>query len=587
MELADLYQREKLNRNIKITNKIEKKGTTTMKPLKRFASLLLAVMLLATLLVFPASATGTYSITIKNTPRTFKAYQIFGGSNFDTNTNILTGIFWGDGIDNDDILDALKSGNILGNAYDSCTTAEEVAAVLVNKSGADLDEFARIVAAYLESAPSVTAITSGQEVTIEGKRGYQITGLDRGYYLVVDTETPALGNDQAYSKYIIQIANASTSIESKDAAPTMTKSVARADGVFGKAVSTTFSSLNHPVNNKDAVTFRLEAKLHGRLADYGKYYMQFNDTMPVGLTYITDSLKVYVTNAGVSTELKDKNTDAALYTFAPPAAPVDSDDQQSIVVTIDDVKEAILKATPAAANANDVIVVEYKAMLDTDAAIGTAGHGNVNAAYLKYSANPNEPLNYATATAQTTTDHAHVYTYTLKLHKVDGAATPTKNLPGAKFILGRPGSDGNEYAVITNGRISSWGTAANATELTTDSNGLVQVAGVASNITYVLKETVAPPSYHPITEELPFRITATADADGEIATMNVETFNVHISKEGVDKGTGVITVKVSNTMGTALPTTGGMGTTLFYVAGSVMMLSAAAVLLAKKRFARG
>ena len=556
-----------------------------MKPLKRFASLLLAVMLLATLLVFPASATGTYSITIKNTPRTFKAYQIFTGSTFDADTNILTGISWGTDIDNADILDALKSGDILGNAYDSCTTAEEVAAVLVNKSGTDLDEFAKVVAAYLESA-SVTAITSGQEVNVDGKRGYQITGLNRGYYLVVDTETPALGNDQAYSKYIIQIANASTSIESKDAAPTMTKSVARADGVFGKAVSTTFSSLDNPETNKDAVTFRLEAKLHGRLADYGKYYMQFNDTMPVGLTYITDSLKVYVTNAGVNTELKDKNTSVALYTFTPPAAPVNPADQQSIVVTIDDVKAAILAATPAAANANDVIVVEYKAMLDTDAAIGTAGHGNVNAAYLKYSANPNEPLNYATATAQTTIDHAHVYTYTLKLHKVDGAS-PTKNLAGAKFILGRPGSSGDEYAVIVDDRIASWGAEGDATELVTDSNGLVQVAGVASNITYVLKETVAPPSYHPITEELPFRITATADAHGAISSMNVNTSNVHITSENVDQANGVITIKITNTMGTALPTTGGMGTTLFYVAGSVMMLGAAAVLLAKKRFARG
>jgi len=164
-------------------------------------------------------------------------------------------------------------------------------------------------------------------------------------------------------------------------------------------------------------------------------------------------------------------------------------------------------------------------------------------------------------TYTTTTDHVDVYSTDVVINKViAGTTTPLK---GAEFVL--MNATNQYYKVDNNGNVTWVGTQADATKVTTDDMGYAEFTDIADG-TYYLVETKAPTGYNLLTEKVPVTVTATKGTNEEGNTVVVD-----------------ITVKVENNSGTELPSTGGMGTTMMYIAGGLLVAAAVVLLIAKRR----
>ena len=261
-----------------------------------------------------------------------------------------------------------------------------------------------------------------------------------------------------------------------------------------------------------------------------------------GLTFDPNSLEVKV-----GTTTLTANTDYTLETN-----PADGD---SFDVKFKDGK---LKT-------NDVVVVTYSATVAANATI--AGAGNKNTAKLVY--------NEKDSTKEETT----TYVWKLNVHKYALDSTNHEvALSGAKFVLYRMDNGVKKYAKLTNKKIVGWVTDKdNATTLETSGTGDILIEGLNVG-TYYLEETEAPVGYNKLTEPIEVEITATTSV-----TSGSETVQYKNSSETSYTPATDATVKVLNNAGTQLPSTGGIGTTIFYVIGGVLMAVAAVLLVTKKR----
>ena len=232
------------------------------------------------------------------------------------------------------------------------------------------------------------------------------------------------------------------------------------------------------------------------------------------------------------------------------------------------------------------IIVEYSAKLNSKAVIG--GDGNRNSVYLEYSNNPNQSgTGDSDNTGKTPEDKVVVFTYELDTTKVDKNDN-NKKLQGAKFKLYRGDGEEKQYAQVKDGKLSGWGNEANATELTSDDKGLFKVAGLDDG-TYYLEETVAPDGYNKLTA--PITVVISADTtNGQKWTDYDETplIKIDVTANGTsgtgNAATGVASITVANAKGNTLPSTGGMGTVLLYVAGiAVFVLAGATLVMALRR----
>ena len=198
--------------------------------------------------------------------------------------------------------------------------------------------------------------------------------------------------------------------------------------------------------------------------------------------------------------------------------------------------EFVLSEDYVAANLGKTVNIVYTAKLNGNVATATA---HDNSAWLTYAA-----YTSAKETASVKTFEINVYKYTEK----EGVKT---GLPGAGFVL--MNAAGKYYAIDTDGNVS-WVDIANATEYSSDENGNVPAFKGLANGTYTLVEKTVPTNYNPAQ-------------------------NVEIKVENANPGQ----VEVLNQTGIALPSTGGMGTTLFYIVGGLMVVCAGVVLVTKKR----
>lgn len=498
-----------------------------------------------------AAENSTHTITINGaeTNANYSAYQIFKGSTLPSGTDHnLANVTWGNGI--------TEAGIQAVYTQYEVSTAQEMANKL--NTPADARTFAAFIDQYLQNP--VDSVTNDGSTTIT------VTG--NGYYLIKD----AANSTQAPTESILKVVNdVAVTPKTTDIPDTEKKVSENTKPVTGEPLlvpSTDSDKINDVAdyNIGDTVPFYLaaQAPTAGEISSYNEYVFTFHDRMDAGLTLNNESI---VVKAGDTT--LTANSDYTLNT-----SHIDTD-------TFDIVIKLKENGTAKDNVIGKKIVVEFTATLNENASLDKVG--NQNGFILEYSNNPTTG-----GTGKTTEDKVVVFTYHLDLDKVDNQDS-SKKLTGAEFILSRGSGDNIEYLVaekITSGdkigqyTVKSWtsekGTATTLTAKT-DSSSQFVINGLDDG-SYQLTETKAPDGYN--LPSTPFDITLKA------ATTNNQNYNgtpeSAIGDIKVNESAGNA-ANIENKKGHSLPETGGMGTTMIYGVGAVMVAGAAVFYVTNKR----
>ncbi len=557
-----------------------------MKNFKRIFAIIMTVAMLASVALPALAADGNHVLTIngEKTGHTYDAYQIFSGT-LDSG-NVLTDIKWGDGIDGDAFLAALiadakeisnADGSItvtMGDYFSAGMTASQVASEIKDwtTNGDRLDRFAEIAGQFL---------TDTFKTSVEGANNvYTISGLADGYYLVKDRQgVDEVLEDDFYTKYILSITT-DTAISVKGDYPTVTKEV-------GEGLDSSYNKVMANQINKSHF-YRWIGTLPSDLDEYDNYYYSFIDTMSAGLTFDRIEQIFIVHSNNSQTVIYDYNEggdtiekvdayypDIETVTVNDMGTAETSDDTTTITVGWND----ILDQYPAL-KTSDRIVVKYRAHLDEDAIIGSTG--NPNEVKIKYSNSPSD-IGYG----ESLPDDAIVYSFAMNVVKVDND-NPNLTLEGAEFVLyyidvDAASNEKKMYAILDNeSKVQGWTeNVSEATPLVSGADGTFKVIGLQDIRAYFLHETKAPNNYNILFSDV--KVVLQYGTNPTTYDLISLTYNVD-SEAGVGNvNDGSITVTVKNNIGTTLPSTGGIGTTIFYIVGTVLVLGAVVVLATKKR----
>ena len=507
-----------------------------MKHARKLASLLLALVMVFALAT-TASAADAYTITITNekTGHTYEAYQIFAGDLAEKNGDkILSNIVWGSGV-----TEAGKTA--LGDAADKAASL---------KTEADAKAFAKEVAQYLQN-PTVST---------EGTGSYSISGLSAGYYLVKDKDNTLSDQDDFYTAYIMEVVG-DVNAAPKGDKPTLDKQIKHNDdGSWGVVGDNQIG---------DTVEFRTISTVPDT-AGYETYTYWICDTMSAGLTSNVKSA------ADVTIKVNDQGTrlSEAYYTVNATG--------NTFTIDVD-----ILKAVADnVITKNDKLYAYYTGVLNENAKVYDDGKQD-NAAHLEYSNNPND-----NGKGKSPDKKVYDWTFKMGINKVDKSNTA---LTGAKFVLSKSGTikvtdlacDDNGVPTVTTGLIGLVKTVDGAYRiaLTSDTDivyaidaGNPVIKGLDDSVNYYLYETKSPAGYNLLSEPVSFRIAAEYNTDGSALSADKPTVTIGNGEPSTTLSTDVV-----NQSGAELPSTGGMGTTLFYVLGAVLVVGAGVLLITKKR----
>lgn len=532
------------------------------KTIKRLGAVLLAMAMAVSVLCTGAlAAETTYSIMVKSevSGHTYEAYQVFKGTvaTGDDKKKVLSDIEWGSGVDSAKLVEELQSAenNPFGSDFSEKDTAADIAAVVAGYDADKIKKFATVVGKNLQTTATGTSGEFDSTNQI-----YTISGLSAGYYLVKDQDKSIdANNHDAYTNYIMEVVQ-NVEVTPKTSVPTVTKKIVE----NGDKKNATTAKVG------DVVNFELTGTLPDNYADYTKYQYEFHDTLSKGLTYNGD-VEVFVKNGETETKLASTS-----YTVEPENRQTTTPSQDTtITVRFADLKKNTVTGannTTVTIGKDSKIIVKYSATLNENAVVGEAG--NTNTVNLVYSNNPNN-----TSTGTTKDDKVTVYTFQLNVTKVDGTNNGTK-LAGAKFKLYYETDNTKYYVkeVTDDNTIKSWTRTENeALELTTDNNGNITVKGLKEG-TYYLEETEAPDGYNKLTAPVKVEIANDSTNIHRLDSVKADGVDGTVSD---DKAIGTITV--ANNKGSTLPSTGGMGTKLFYTIGGILMAGAAIVLVVRKR----
>ena len=500
-----------------------------MKYMKKLMTLL-AVLTLALAMAVPAFAATptTYTITINNGTGNYAAYQIFKG---DLHEKTLSNIEWGDNVTS-------AGQEALGNAADKAKTIT---------TEADAKAFAVEVAKYLTDA---TAGEGTDSITVSGP----------GYYLIKNT---SVGEGEVFTDYILQVVK-DVEVNPKSGKPTLDKQIKHNDngkwGVVGD------NQIGDTVEFRTITTVPI-------VSGYTEYTYVIHDEMSAGLTSNVHS------NDDVTIKVNDETVlDKNYYTVT-----VDEVNTNKFTVTVD-VLNAIKDGKMVEGN---TLYTYYTGILNENAKVyndGKQDNKQDNKAYLEYSNNP-----HGTTTNSTPVKVVYDWTFKMGVKKVDGENNAP--LTDAKFVLsknkgldlGAIDADGNpenktdliklienndgSYTVAPAGYTGSVVNVMTAGDIT--------INGLDDATVYYLYETKAPAGYNRLTAAVRFEITATYSDAGDSCTNVTATVNNDAQPS--------VSVNVRNNKGSTLPSTGGIGTTLFYVIGGGLMAVAAVLLVTKKR----
>ena len=432
--------------------------------------------------------------------------------------------------------DALVS--VLGSSITASSTDEQFAAAVLaigSNDSTKVQNFANNFTAYALKNSLAATKTSGK--IAESKTSYEFTGLDAGYYLVYVT-----GGKEIQSS-LVTVDKTTTEVNLKTEAPSIEKT----------ADKTT-------VNIGDVVTYTVTGSIPDTTG-YGQYQYIIHDELSKGLDFVNDAkgaaLGADVASVNVTVAFKGA-TDASA---APTTATLDSTKKK---MSLD--LSAWVRANQT--NKGKEFTVTYYAKVNANAVVAEK-----NKAQLEYGNKPGE-------TTTTTPSEAKTPTYPLDILKVKKGST--EMLAGAKFSLytsendAKTGTNPIKVKGINGSYVvdpTSENTVFESVASIDGKDYNLHVNGLAAG-TYWLVETEAPAGYNKLTAPIKVTIEKSTDAaDENNWTLKNASGNTITEKY----------VKVENSTGSLLPSTGGMGTIIFAVIAAILVLGVAVSFIRDKR----
>ena len=535
------------------------------KVIKKLLAALLAVAMVCAMAI-PAFAENSEGDV--DSHHTYSAFQIFKGdvegnnikdfkiSNVDWGSNIIT--------NSEDFLAQLKAAERIGGQFEGATTAQDVLKVISRWHDSDDDSiaFARFVCHYLYSNDA-----NPTYVVRAGSNALTIPEAKAGYYLFVDTTD--FSKDDSYHSYnsfllMVTKGNWNVPITPKAEKPSVKKEVFdNFDNQDGTSTGDFGSSADHAINEKFQfkLTATLPASTDHAYDYYDTYAVCFKDTLSEGITYDGPDSVVIKSNNNTY----DTTIDPSKYTIDTK----NLETQNYFEVNIHDVKAC---AKDAGFDLNDgaTITVTYTAHLNDKAYVNTAGGStsNINKVYLTYSNNPKDESSIGKTPESTP---VYVYTYQLNNTKYHDDDNPNNVLAGAGFRLYSDKACTQEVKLYQKDNFyfpikDATDKGKDAVQMISGQDGQFNVKGLDAG-TYYLKETKTPDDYSPC-----------PDKKIVISATHTE-YNVNLSGES-NLNNKIINIKAG---GITLPSTGGIGTTIFYVVGGGLMVAAIVLLVTKKR----
>lgn len=536
-----------------------------------------------------------FSLTVSadnSNAHVYELYQIFTGTI--SSDGVLSDVVWGKNGKSP------ESGVPKGSRVNSSILTELEAV----KDGTDTEKL-EVIKKYvnLDSAPYRGE--ENQPVKSEDKREYTYNAIEPGYYLIKDKINSQNRENGVYTLYVAKASGSTLRFEPKESIPTVTKMIDDQGytGVNSASIG-------------EEIDYIITGTVPSRISDYASYYYKFTDKLSKGAVYKEGSLKVYLKN-GSSKE------DVTQY-FYVGADEYDEVDGTVITVSIRDLKalanaenESSVKYT---VNASSEIVVTYKAVLNSNAFIKDP---NTNEVKVTYSNDPNnsgtpsedppvppEVTEPDVPVGETVKSRTETYTTALMIKKTN---QNSEVLQGAMFSLTGNGvkqvlvteqvfkeSDEGTYYKLKNGTYTQTepqedtrnnyenaairyvketvttlkgdGQREASVQGEVDDNGVITFSGLGAG-DYILTEIKAPDGYNKID---PISFTITFDKETKSFSSSYNSFTYSSSD-------GKLHSTIVDYPGSLLPHTGGIGTTIFYIGGAILVIVAAVILIVKRR----
>ncbi len=501
------------------------------------------------------SGEGTITVESSVEGEVYSLYKIFdfeAATNKDGSKSTTEGVYtidsnsaWYDFVTSDAVKDYVTVTTVGGKNYVKWAN-EDATNSDTGKEGKAIEAFAKLAydhAQTLTADAQVKADATGAKFT-KVKYGYYMVGSSVGAIVGINTATP------------------NAIIKEKNDQPTSEKKVEEdSTENFGDKND---ADIGQTVNFKSTV----------KIPAGGALNVVFEDEMTESLDLIADSIKIDGTAATQSPVVKKGEDGKAVVT---------TEDHKFSIAFDDAVTSALKEET--------TYTITYSAVLNENAVVeGDAnetaefGTGNDNHSRITYG-----------KSGHTEWDWTRTHTYPIKLRKVNDKGTV---LPGAVFTIARSSDTNTLISLVETSAGDDKNPATyrvakadeeGVTEMTTPESGLITIEGLDADA-YVLTETKAPEGYNLLKDPITITITsnttpAASQGDNNAHQTDIKvtyTSSSLIEKEG-DTGAYTGTLDILNLTGTLLPSTGGIGTTIFYIVGGVLIVAAAAYFILRRK----
>ena len=563
--------------------------------MKKAFAMIMALMMVFTLATTAFAAdTTTLSVNTEGyADRTFNAYQIMTVTNDGEAFNYSVVAAYRD---------------ILVDALDIDTTGKDTVAIdnaileaigALSNSEAVIHFADKLYRGILAAEPAITPNITGWDGSAKT--------VEQGYWLIADV-TEGLTNETNSLVILDTAGDADVTVNLKaDVTDSDKKVDDENDSVSGEIAGSEDGrswqdTADYDIGDK--VPFVVTGQLTNDVTSYNYYSFKIVDTVSTGLTHLGNTAEEtniqFLLNGKVQT-LKAAGTEGEadwVYEI--------SGQTMTIYPNYGYTKNDGTKVEASAANGGDLLklfpegtahdeinsstlTLRYNCLLNENAVIG--GEGNKNSAKVIVSNNP-----YGDGFGETPIDTTVTFTYNFEVDKVDPKGQP---LTGAEFSLYKFVSEGQgtytgteavaetaadaakKGSYFNHPAANSYGKFVLVDRLTINDAGTEFTFKGIDDGYYVLVETVVPDGYKGI-EPVEFQVVA-HHSNGQLTELKAVVKGGLTQTISGSTATGTLTAVIENHSGSELPSTGGIGTTIFYALGSLMAVSAVVLLVTKKR----